>query len=456
MRVVVVGAGEVGFDVARILSMEQHDVSVIDIDPDVLGRVQEKLDVMTVQGNGTSALVLQDAGIQSADMLIAVTAIDEVNLIACMMADRMGVPTTIARTRSDEIARAQSVLKAKDFGIDLVIHPEESAAAEVTRLIQRAAATDVLTFCDGHLHLVGIRLDDDAPVIGKSLRQVVEEHPELSFRIKAIARGMRTILPRGDERLHPNDQVFVLTRPKYVTPVSRVMGKDETRMHHVMVLGGTRVGAGIAMRLSRQGSKRIKLIEPDREHAEELAERLDNVLVIQGDTTDIDLLVREGLGEMDAVVAVTDDEESNLVTCLMAKHLGVQKTVGLLSKGAYIPISKAIGLDAAVSKKLAVAREVRRYLRGKHVLSVATVHGLDAEILEVKATPDAPVTHKPLKDLELPQGILLGAVEHSDGATEIATGTTHIEAGDRAIVFVLPDQVGRVESLFAAHKGVLS
>lgn len=456
MRVVVVGAGEVGFDVARILSMEQHDVSVIDIDPDVLGRVQEKLDVMTVQGNGTSALVLQDAGIQSADMLIAVTAIDEVNLIACMMADRMGVPTTIARTRSDEIARAQSVLKAKDFGIDLVIHPEESAAAEVTRLIQRAAATDVLTFCDGHLHLVGIRLDDDAPVIGKSLRQVVEEHPELSFRIKAIARGMRTILPRGDERLHPNDQVFVLTRPKYVTPVSRVMGKDETRMHHVMVLGGTRVGAGIAMRLSRQGSKRIKLIEPDREHAEELAERLDNVLVIQGDTTDIDLLVREGLGEMDAVVAVTDDEESNLVTCLMAKHLGVQKTVGLLSKGAYIPISKAIGLDAAVSKKLAVAREVRRYLRGKHVLSVATVHGLDAEILEIEAAPNAPVTREPLKDLDLPQGILLGAVEHSDGATEIATGTTHIEAGDRAIVFVLPDQVGRVESLFAAHKGVLS
>lgn len=455
MRVVVVGAGEVGFDVARILSLEQHDVTVIDVDADVLGRVQEKLDVMTVHGNGTSALVLRDAGIQDAEMLIAVTAIDEVNLIACMMGDRMGVPTTIARTRSDEIARAHSVLKAKDFGIDLVIHPEESAAAEVTRLIQRAAATDVLTFCDGNLHLVGIRLDEGAPVIGKTLQEVVEEHPELSFRIKAVVRGVRTILPRGDERLHPNDQIFVLTRPKYVTPVSRVMGKDETRMQHVMVLGGTRVGAGIAMRLSQQGGKRIKLIEPERSTCEELAEELDNVLVIHGDTTDIDLLVREGLGEMDAVVAVTDDEESNLVTCLMAKHLGVQKTVGLLSKGAYIPISKAIGLDAAVSKKLAVAREVRRYLRGKHVLSVATVHGLDAEILEIQAAPGAPVTRKPLKDLNLHSGILLGAVQH-DGSTEIATGTTHIEPGDRAIVFVLPEQVERVEDLFAAREGVLS
>jgi len=242
MRVVVVGAGEVGSDVARILAMEQHDVTVIDVDGDVLERVQEKLDVMTVHGNGTSALVLQDAGIQSADMLIAVTAIDEVNLIACMMGDRMGVSTTIARTRSDEIARTQSVLKAKDFGIDLVIHPEESAAAEVTRLIQRAAATDVLTFCDGHLHLVGIRLDEDAPIIGKTLRAVVEEHPELSFRIKAIVRGVRTILPRGDERLHANDQVFVLTRPKYVTPVSRVLRRGSASRAASGLSSSSRIG----------------------------------------------------------------------------------------------------------------------------------------------------------------------------------------------------------------------
>jgi trk system potassium uptake protein TrkA len=221
-----------------------------------------------------------------------------------------------------------------------------------------------------------------------------------------------------------------------------------------MILGGSRVGAGIARRLSDQG-RRIKLIEPDPEIAEELAEQLSDVLVINGDSTDIDLLVREGLGEMDAFVAVTDDEESNLVTCLMAKHLGVYKTVGLLSKAAYIPISQAIGLDAAVSKKLAVSREVRRYLRGKHVLSVATVHGLDAEILEIVATPRSAVTREALKDLSLPKGVLIGAVEHEDGI-EIATGSTHIEAGDRAIVFVLPEQVEKVEQLFETRKGVLS
>lgn len=449
MRTIVVGAGEVGFDVAHLLALEQHDVTVIDIETDVLQKVREKLDVMTIQGNGTSAVVLEEAGIRDADMLIAVTAIDEVNLIACMMADRLGVPTTVARTRSDELARTHSVLEAEDFGIDVVIHPEESAAAEVSRLIQRAGATDLLTFCDGHLNLVGMRLDEDAPVVGRTLRDVVVEHPELDFRVQAIVRGLHTVLPGGDEVLRANDQVFVLTRPKYVTPVARVMGKGDVSMKNVMILGGSRVGTGVAERLCEHGGMRIKLIEPDHDTAERLAERLSDVLVLQGDPTDMDLLVREGLGDMDACVAVGGDEESNLVACLMAKHLGVYKTVALLSKVAYIPISQAIGLDAAVSKKLAVSREIRRYLRGKHVLSVATVHGLDAEVLEIKAESGSRATKKALRDLDLPRGLIISAVEHTD-RTEVATGDTHIEPGDTAIVFVLPQNVDAAEKLFSA------
>jgi len=216
-----------------------------------------------------------------------------------------------------------------------------------------------------------------------------------------------------------------------------------------MILGGTRVGAAAAERLSSHGGMRIKLIEPDQATAERLAERLNDVLVLQGDPTDMDLLVREGLGEMDACVAVTNDEESNLVACLMAKHLGVYKTVGLLSKVAYIPISQAIGLDAAVSKKLAVSREIRRYLRGKHVRSVATVHGLDAEVLEIKAEPGSRATKKALRQLDVPEGLIISAVEHTD-KTEIATGDTHIQAGDTAIVFVLPQNVTAAEKLFSA------
>ena len=448
MRTIVVGAGEVGFDVAHLLALEQHDVTVIDVENDVLQRVRDKLDVLTIQGNGTSLTVLEEAGIRNADMLIAVTAIDEVNLIACMMADRLGVPTTVARTRSDELTRTHSVLEAEDFGINVVIHPEESAAAEVFRLIQRAGATDMLTFCDGHLNLIGMRLDSEAPVVGQKLRDVVSDHPEIDFRVQAIVRGLHTVLPGGDEVLHANDQIFVLTRPKYVTPVARIMGKGNVSMKNVMILGGSRVGAGVAERLCRHGGMRIKLIEPDHEKAQRLAESLEDVLVLQGDPTDMDLLVREGLGEMDACVAVGGDEESNLVACLMAKHLGVYKTVGLLSKAAYIPISQAIGLDAAVSKKLAVSREIRRYIRGKHVLSVATVHGLDAEVLEIKAEKGSKATKSALRDLDLPRGIIISAVEHPK-RTEIATGDTHIQPGDRAIVFVLPQNVDAAEKLFS-------
>lgn len=448
MRVIVIGAGEVGFDVARMLAQEQHDVVVIDVDSEALDQVRDRLDVMALQGNGTSAEILVEAGIENADLLIAVTAIDEVNVIACMMADRLGIETTVARVRSDEFSRSKAVLKATDFGIDLVIHPEESAAAEVTRLIRRASATDVLTFCDERIQLVGMRVDEHSPVRGKTLRELAIEHPEVTFRIMAIGRGIRTVLPRGDEKIHRNDQVFVMARPKYIPPIARFMGKSEARIQHVMILGGTQVGARIAAQLSSSKNKRIKLVEPDRERAQRLAEDLKDVLVIHGDATDIDLLALEGLGEMDAFVAVTDDEESNLVTCLMAKHLGVQKTVALLSKGAYIPISQTIGLDAAVSKKLAVSREVLRFLRGKHVLSVATVHGLDAEILKIEAAPRSKVTKAPLKELTLPPGVLIGAVMHTNGDVEVATGDTEIAPGDRSIVFVMPGTIHEAETLF--------
>lgn len=448
MRAVVVGAGEVGFDVARILAQEQHDVVVIDVDDDALGRVREKLDVMTLQGTGTSAAILAEAGAEQADMLIAVTAIDEVNIIACMMADRLGVATTVARVRSHELSHSKAVLKAQDFGIDLIIHPAESAAAEVVRLIRRASATDVLTFCGERIQLVGMRIDRNSPVVGMSLEDLATAHPDVTFRVVAIGRGIRTILPRGRERIRRNDQVFVMARPKMIPHVARFMGKSDTRISSVMILGGTAVGAKVAQHLGGLKSKRVKLIEPDRERAEQLAEALPDVLVIHGAGTDIDLLVIEGLGEMDAFVAVTDDEESNLVTSLIAKHLGVPKTVALLSKSAYIPISQSIGLDAAVSMKLAVSREVLRFLRGKHVLSVATVHGIDAEILEIEADKKARITRKPLKDIELPDGILMGAVLHASGDVEIATGDTQIQAGDRAITFVLPGYVAEAERFF--------
>jgi trk system potassium uptake protein len=449
MRAIVIGAGEVGFDVARLLALEQHDVTVVDMDAAALEAVSDKLDVLTVQGGGTSPEVLTQCGVQRADILIAVTTVDEVNIIACMMARRLGVATTVARVRSDVLGDTNSVIQATDFGIDIIIHPEESAAAEVIRLMRRSSATDVLTFAEGRLHLVGMRLDAGSPVIGKSLRDLSEELADIPFRIMGIARGIRTIIPRGTERLQRNDQVFVLAQPKHMPHVAKMLGKSESRIDRVMILGGTKIGARVAAQLSGEKHKRVKLIEPDREKAELLARQLPDVMVIHGDATDIDMLVMEGLSEMDAYVAVTDDEESNLVSCLMAKHLGVSKTVALLSKGAYVPISQVIGLDAAVNKKLAISREIMRFLRGKHVLSVATVHGLDLEILEIEAHTRSPITRKPLAGLTIPGDMLIGAILNGEDEVEVATGTTHVQPGDRAIIFVRPHFIHEAERFFS-------
>ena len=451
MRVIVIGAGEVGFDVARMLSGENHDVVVVERDPDRVADVREKLDVMAIQGNGAASETLKEAGVADADMLIAVTTVDEVNIIACMMADRLGIETTIARIRSNEYTDASSVLCAGDFGIDLVIHPEESAADEAARLIRRAGATDALAFADGELQLLGMRLMSGSPALGRRLSEITgNAGSDLSFRLMAIRRGGRTILPRGDEKLMLDDQIFILANHEDSGKLSAILlGSNRRRIKHAMILGGNLVGAHLARSLSDGGTKTIKLIESDHDRARLLAEELPGVLVLQGDPTDIDLLAAEGLADMDALAAVTADEESNLVASLMGKHLGVAKTVALLSKRAYIPISQTIGLDAAINVKLAVTSEVSRFLRGKHVLSVATIPGIDAEILELRAEPNSPITRDTLQNLKLPRGVLLGAVTGSHGV-KIATGSTQVLTNESAIIFTLPHLTKKIERLFSS------
>jgi trk system potassium uptake protein len=452
MYTIIIGAGDVGFDVARLLSLQKHSVTVVDLDADRIAAVGEALDVMTVLGSGTSAVVLERAGVRKADLVVAVTDIDEVNLISAMVATRVGRdPVTIARVRTTDLTTADGALAMADFGVDLLIQPEDSTAAEIVALLRRAAASDVIELADGRLQLIGLRIDADNPLIGVTIEALARGADHLVFRVMGIVRGGRTIVPRGDARLLRDDQIFVLVDTGQVPQVTHIFGKSGSRLESIMILGGSRVAGRVVARLLESGRKKervkIILVEPDAARAARLAEELDGVLVLHGEVSDIDLLAREGIGEMDAVVAVTPDEETNLVSCLLAKHLGVRKTVAMLSKSAYIPISRAIGLDAAVSQKLAVTREVMRYLRGKNVTSVTTVLGLDAEVLELSPEADAPVLRARLADLKLPDGVLVAAIIRG-GAVEIATGKSRIRPGDQVIVFVLPERVAQVEELF--------
>lgn len=449
MKIVIIGAGEIGYDLASVLSTEKHDVTVLDREKECLIKVSDSLDALTVEGNATSVKDLVKANVGEADILISVTSIDEVNMISGMIGKRLGAKMVIARIRSDEFSDDNAPLTPSDLGIDVMIHPELSAAQEIAQLLKRSSASDIINLADNRMQLIGIRLEKDSPLIGKSLNEYASNHSELTFRIVAIGRRGRTIIPNGSVKLQNYDQIFILAETKDINAVVKTTGKKETELNTVMIAGGSGMGAMIARILCADESKNwsIKLIEPDYDRAEELAIELKQVMVLHGNPTDPDLLATEGINEMDAFIAVTDDEESNIISCLMGKHLEVKKTVALVSKPDFIPLAQTIGLDAVINKKVAASNEIHRYVRRGRVISVTELRGIKAEVIELQANQKSDVTKKPIKKLKLPEGCVVGGVL-CNGRVEIATGETQVQANDRVMIFCLPSAVDKVTKLF--------
>ncbi|WP_372635449.1 Trk system potassium transporter TrkA [Fodinibius sp.] len=448
MKIVIIGAGEIGYDLASMLSNEKHDVVVLDRDKDALKKVSDNLDVLYFEGNATSAKDLVDAGVKDADILIAVTSIDEVNMIASMMSKRLGAEKVIARIRSDELSRPNAPLKSTDLGIDVLIHPEQSAAMEIVRLIKRASASDLVNLADGQMQMIGLRIGKASPLVGKTLVEYAEEFPEITFRVVAISRKGMTIIPSGSVRIQAYDQLFLLAKTEVIPEVIETTGKPDIEISRIMIAGGTPIGAMIARTLCQEDKNwNIKLIEPDHDTAVELAQELKDVLVLNGNPTDPDLLATEGITDTDAFISVTEDEESNIISCLMAKHLEVKKTVALVSKPDYIPLSQTIGLDAAINKKSAASNEIHRHVRGGLVISVKALQGIKAEVIELQAAPKSKVVKKPIRNVRFPEGCVVGGIL-SNGSSEIATGQSQIKANDRVIIFCLPEAVDNVTSLF--------
>lgn len=448
MKIVIIGAGEIGYDLASVLSRENHDVTVLDREKDALNRVAENLDVLHHEGNATSASDLVTAGVKEADIVIAVTSIDEVNMIASMISKRLGAQMVIARIRNDELSRPNAPLKPTDLGIDVMIHPELSAAHEIVQLIKRSTATDVINLADGKMQLIGLRLEKNSPLAGKTLSEYAEEHRKITFRVVAIVRRGLTIIPSGNVRLQALDQIFIMAKTESVPAVVNTTGKAETEISTIMIAGGTPVGEMVARLLCEQDKNwTIKLIEPDYDRAVELAEELKEVLVLNGNPTDPDLLATEGISDTDAFISVTDDEESNIISCLMAKHLEVKKTMALVSKSDYIPLSQTIGLDAAINKKSAASNEIHRYVRRGRVISVTALQGIKAEVIELQAAPESDVVKKLIRKIPFPKGCVIGGILRN-GFVEIATGQSQIQANDRVIIFCLPEAVDKITSLF--------
>ena len=365
-----------------------------------------------------------------------------------MMAKRLGVKRAIARVRNNELSRKDSPLGADELGIDVLIHPEESAANEIHQLVKRASATDVVSVAEGQLQLMGLRVEKNSEIINQSLEELAQSFSDIPFRIVAISRRGRTIIPRGNNQIMPLDHIFVITKIEHIKEITEATGHQDVSLRRIMIAGGNEVGRMLARKLSNDEQKwEIKLIEPDEDKATEIANEQREILVLHGNSTDPNLLVVEGIQEMDAFVSVTEDEESNIISCLMSKHLEVKKAVALVSKPQYIPLSQTIGIDAVVNVKASASDEIHRHIRQGQLLTVKALQGIKAEIMEVIAGKNCDISDQPIHSLGIPDGIVIGGIL-SGGSAEVATGDSVIKKGDRVIVLALPDAIDQVEKLF--------
>lgn len=454
MKAVIVGAGTVGQEVARMLAADKHEVTLFDESSDLLSRVHNRAEVRTIEGSFGSAKGLDDCEIRHADLLVAVTNNDEMNILTCLLADRLGFKGAKAvKVAAPEPYEKEKSWRKEDYGIEMLVKPEESITNQILRLIRRAGTTDIMSFADGKVQLVGIRLDQEGPV-GKTLMDLTEENKHLRFRIMAMQRNVMTLLPRGDTVLEYNDHLFIIVRAEDAPAVVKMMGKYEMQMQDLMILGGTPLASNTAVVLSQDRSgwlgrkgRQVKLIEPDLERANRLAEKYPDILVLYGKPNDTEFLENEGMHGSDAVIALTDDEALNMAITLRAKHMSVRKTIALLNNSLYVPMAHQIGLDAAVNADFSVARDILSFVRGQNVHTVATVHGLDLEVFEIEAQEKSPITKRLLMGLLLPRGVLIGAVIKGNDVL-IATGETQVNAGDRVIVFALPHLIKEARYYF--------
>ncbi len=447
MRVIIIGAGVVGYTIAEKFSREGQDIILIEKDEKRIKEVKESLDVRIIHGSGSSPQVLMEAGIEKADMVIAVTDSDEVNMIACLIADTQSkVPKKIARIRNPDYLEYTRIFEKDSLDLDLIINPEKVAAERILKIIEVPGAIDVMDFMEGRLKLVGCRLDSGSGLVGKKINDIRELYTDVDLIIASIYRGDETILPSGNTVLRPADIVFALTPPDTATRLVALFRRgEELPTNRCIIVGGGDVGYYLARPMEELGYQ-VKIIEKNEERCNFLAEKLDRTIVIAGDGTDRELLKEENIQETDTLVAVTDDEEANILTSLLAKRLGAKRAIALIDKPEYLSMVSTIGIDVAVSPRLASVSDILQFVRRGKVVSVKTLMGGRVEAIETIALKTSDIVDRPIKELKLPAGAVIGAIEREERVM-LPDGDTVIRHGDRVLIFTHRKIVPKVEKI---------
>ncbi len=447
MKIIIAGAGDVGFHLAKLLSYESQDTYIVDLDGDKLNYINNHLDVITKKGDATSIKLLKEIGISSADLLLAVTESQNTNFTISVIGKALGVKKTIARIKNPEFISSESI-NFKDFGVDFMISPEELAAEEIKFLLHQSSFNDTVAFENGLFNVMGTTLGYKSPIVNLSVKEAKEKFSMVDFITIAIKREgiAQTIIPRGDTEYKMNDQVYFSVPNYSIEKLYPIIGKEHLDIKNVMILGGSSIGKKTARNLCKDDFK-VKLVEKNRDKALTLAEDLRTTLVINGDGRDLELLEEENIRDMDAFIAVTGDSETNIMSCLVAKSKGVKKTVALVENMDYINISQTIGIDTLINKKLIAASNIFRHIRKGEILALANLHNVDAEVFEFEVQYGAKVTEKPIRELRFPREAVFGGVIRN-GKALMSFGNMQIQAGDHVIVFCLPEAISTVEDLF--------
>ena len=451
MKIVIAGAGEVGSHLAKMLSGEANDITVIDMRQDRLDALSATTDVITVSGNPSAINVLQEAGVANADLFIAVNPSDsqDVNIVSAMLAKKLGSKKATARIDNEEYLSYENKYLFTEMGIDLMFYPEKIAAGEIVDLLKRTASTDSMDFARGKLQIAVFKLEESSSLLGMTMAEFSALAAEQghNFRVVAIARGNDTIIPRFDTKFKYHDLVFIISKRDGMEVLMKYIGKKDIEIKSVMILGGSPIGEIVARQMAKQ-MESIKLIEMNKEKCLELSEKLpDNVIVVNGDGRNSDMLIEESIKDFDAFVAVTNSSETNILACVAAKRLGITRTIAEVENLEYIRLAESMALDAIINKKLITAGRIYKFTLSSKVRFIKYMSGTNAEVLEYIVAPDTTITKKPLKDMNFPKNAIIGGIIRGNEAI-IAVGDTQIQAYDRVAVFALPEAVKEVDRFF--------
>lgn len=452
MKILIAGGGEVALLVARRLTREGNEVVIVDENPERCEHLEEILDAKVVRGNAISVRTMRDAGVAEAEMFIAVTSVDAINILACMIAQTEGRPKVkVARVRTHEVDHWRRICKESGLNIDLIIHPETEIVSRILPVLTVPGVSDIFEFAGGRVKLFGMNIEPDSWVAGKTMEELDRAGPPKNSLIAMIFRASQVIIPHGHDVVEPGDHVYIVTTAQDLDADYRFMGVRPLKsLSRAFILGGKQIGIALAQELEQLGIH-VKLFERDGARCEKIAQLLKDTVVIHGDGTDENTLIEENIDGADVFLALTGDDEDNIIASLLARKLGARKVVALINRLNYLPMALRLGINTTISPRLVAVDRILLFVRKGRVISVTTFRQEEAEAIEMIAHPGSKYVNRPLRELRLPEGSLVGAIVRADGEVIVPRGSAAIRPGDSVIFFALESVIPQLETAFLSE-----